>query len=147
MGDFGCPRKIVNFKLQFLKIRNQKRDSGPQIEQLTMSPCAKSTLTHQLLKELHSKIPCYLKFFSKRQFQRSWGLKFTIQCKQFFIWSYWVKKLFLRGNDRHFWNLGVIKYALIPKCRSNYAIISKIVASIVKSMVQGGSKFDANIHL
>ncbi len=36
-----------------------------------------------------------------------------------------------RVNDRHFWNLGVFSYAMIPRCRPNSRIFFFIVASIV----------------
>ncbi len=114
MVDFVCPLRIVNFQPQLLNSWVLNRHLDFKIQQLSMSPCARSTLTHQLLEELNSTITILPKFPPKRLFQRSWGLELTIQSKLFC--SFWVNKWFLRGNGKHFRNPGVTIYSLIPKC-------------------------------
>jgi hypothetical protein len=49
-----------------------------------MSPCARSTPTHQLLEELISKIPTLPKFHQEGNFREVGGSELTIQSEQFF---------------------------------------------------------------
>ncbi len=42
-----------------------------------------------------------------------------------------MNKCLERVNDRHFWNPGVVSYAMIRRCRPNSRVLFLIVTSIV----------------
>jgi hypothetical protein len=96
MVDFGFPRKIVNFqpsqKMRF------EGNSGLQIQQLPMSSCARSTLTHQLLEELNSSIPTLPKSPQKKAISEKWGFRIDNPVRTVFLQFLSEQLVFKGGN-------------------------------------------------
>jgi hypothetical protein len=63
-----------------------------------MCPCARRTITHQLLEELNATIHTLPTFSPIERIQRSWGSELTIQFEQyFFSLQFLIEEVALNG--------------------------------------------------
>jgi hypothetical protein len=61
----------------------------------------------------------------KMQILRMLGWGLTIHAGWgFFFLSLWMYKCLETANDQHFWNHGVVSYAMIPRCLPNIIVFS-----------------------
>jgi hypothetical protein len=77
-----------------------------------------SWLTHQLFGRLKSTIPNLQIYLPTKANSEKLGLGIDNPCRIVFL-SLWMNKCMEMVNGRHFWNPGVISYAMIPRCCPN----------------------------